>query len=219
MTGTDPLPFWRFYWTAVLKDGRQIPQFDDGGNKFLWDKLPEDPVAVILKPFTKELAIRVRAASKVAALPIEALPLAVVNLGGGILVGIDERRHTTPTVRCITCGHTWPFQPNSKAECPSCHTTDDWFCPECQANREPMIYQNMILCPTCKAKGMTRGLKRIMKFEIIASGVQYDFQHWVRTGIPNGTENPFLIEYRITRDRATVRPYIPPSVTPEDQTE
>ena len=209
MPEVDPVPYWRYYWIATLKDGQQIPQFDAEGHKFLWHNLPEAPVAITLVPFTRDLAIKVRSASQIAALPIEALPVTIYDLGGGLLAGIDERRHVIPSVKCLSCGHTWPFVPNSKAECPACHAHDDWFCPECQTNRDPWVFQNMILCETCKARGMTRGLKRIMKFEIIADGMKYDFQHWVRTGT-----DP-VIEYRAIRDKIVVGPYRPPQATPD----
>jgi len=203
-TQTDPLPFWRYYWTATLPDGRQIPQFDADGNKFAWNKLPDKPVAITLLPFSKNLALKVRAVAKVAALPIAALPVVVEDLGDGLLCGIDERFHTTPTVKCLSCGHTFPFNPSAKAECPACHDKDEWFCADCQANREPLVMEKLVLCPTCKANGKTRGLKRIMKFQISASSMQYDFQHWVRTG---------GMEFRVTRDRIIVRPYQKPQST------
>ena len=200
---TDPAPFWRSYWIATLPDGRQIPQFGPDGKKFEWRDLPAQPTKITLVPFSKDLAAKVRAASKVAALPIDALPVEIEDLGGGLLAGMDERRYTTPTVTCQTCGHKFPFNPSSKAECPRCHDKDEWFCADCQTKKpDPLVVNNMVLCPDCKAMGKTRGLKRIRKFSISAEGGQFDFQRWVRTG---------SIEVRVTRDGVKVSPYKPPS--------
>lgn len=202
-TSTDPLPYWRYYWIATMPDGRRIPQFDDTGKKFPWHALPDKPSSITLVPFSKDLALKVRAVSKVAALSIEAMPVEVQDLGGGIVAGMDERRHTTPTVKCLSCGHTFPFDPSSKAECPACHDKDEWFCADCQQKKPvPLVLNNMVLCPDCKAAGKTRGLKRLKKFVISSDGMQYDFQRWIRTG---------NIELRITRGKISVHPYNPPA--------
>jgi Zn finger protein HypA/HybF involved in hydrogenase expression len=101
---------------------------------------------------------------------------------GGILSGRDERFYTQPTVKCLSCGHEWGFNPHARAECPSCKAHDDWFCAYCQENKEPLVIDNQCICPTCKSKGRTRGLKRIMKFKVFAGSPRYDFQPWIRSG-------------------------------------
>ena len=211
MPETDPIPIWRYYWIATLPDGRQIPQFDAAGKKFLWHDLPDKPVKITLVPFDKTSALKVRAVSKVAALPVANLPIEMDDLGGGLVSGIDERFHMQPTVKCLTCGHEFPYTPAGKAECPACHAHDDWFCADCQQNKEPLIINNQCICPSCKSQGRTRGLKRIKKFQISAQGTRYDFQHWIRSGD---------VEVRATRDGIKVSRYVPPPPSqPEDTAE
>lgn len=187
----DPIPYWRDYWVAQMLDGKEFPQFSPTGEKLNWNKLPDKPVAITLMPFSKDLALNVRNISKVAALAIANKPIVVKDFGeGGLLCGMDERRHTTPSVKCNTCGHLFPFDPHGKAECPACHAKDDYFCPQCQENKPPIAHQGGgAICPDCLARGRTQGLKRIMKFSI-ASPTQYDFQRWVRVGkTPADVEN------------------------------
>lgn len=195
-------PIWRDYWTATLPDGREIPQFDESGQKFLWHNLPAKPTKIVLKPFDEALALKVRSASKVAAMPTANPPIDVDDLGDGLTAGMDERFHLIPSVKCLTCGALFPLIRNAKAECPVCHAHDDWFCADCQENKEPLVIDRKVLCPTCNAKGLTRGLKRIKKFQLF-KGVRYDFQRWVRTG---------NIEVRVTRDRIRVRRYVIPEI-------
>lgn len=182
-----------------MPDGKQISQFDSEGHKFLWHNLPDKPVAIRLAPFTKDHALKVRTVAKAAALPIGHPGIEVLDCGGGLIAGIDERFLTQPTVKCLSCGHQFPFNPQMKAECPVCHDHDDFFCADCQANKTPLIEDNKALCPDCKLQGKTRGLKRIMKFVISAGSTSYDFQHWVRTG---GIE----VRWNTDKGEFTVRP-------------
>lgn len=191
-----------------MPDGKKIPQFDSEGRKSLWHNLPDKPVAISLVPFEKDHALKVRTVSKTAALPINHPGIEVLDCGDGIVSGIDEQFHTQPTVKCLSCGHTFPFSPQMKAECPACHDHDDWFCADCQAKKEPLVVGNQVLCPDCKLQGKTRGLKRIMKFVISAGGTSYDFQHWIRTG---GIE----VRWKTDEGRFTVRPYAPPKPVPQ----
>lgn len=177
----DPAPYWRYYWVATMPDGTQIPQFDSSGKKFLWHNLPDKPVSITLVPFSEDLSRKVMAASRVAALPTNNPPTTLQDLGQGLLCGVDERFFTQQTVKCLSCGHQFPYNPASKAECPKCHTTDEWFCTQCQEMKRPLVVDKKLLCPDCKARGKTQGLKRIMKFQISAGGMSYDFQHWIRS--------------------------------------
>jgi predicted RNA-binding Zn-ribbon protein involved in translation (DUF1610 family) len=165
-----------------MPDGRQIPQFDSEGKKLKWNDLPDKPVSILLVPFSKDLALKVRAVSKEAALPIEAMSVELHDLGDGLLCGIDQQFHTTPTVKCLSCGHMFPFNPSMKAECPACHDKDEWFCTRCQEKREPFVVGDKTLCPDCSQRGTTTGLQRVKKFVISAGGMSYDFQHWIRSG-------------------------------------
>jgi len=197
---TDPAPFWRYYWTATLADGKEISQFDAAGKKTEWKDLPSIPVKIVLNPFTKDLAAKIRS-SGIVALPTSLPPIEMEDFGGGLLAGRDERLYTQPTVKCTVCGHEWGFTPQSKAECPACHAHDDWFCAYCQEMKEPLVIDSQCICPTCKSTGRTRGLKRIMKFKVFAGSPRYDFQHWVRSG---------GIEVRSAQGKIVVRPYSPP---------
>lgn len=201
---TDPAPYWRYYWIATLPDGRRIAQFDATGRKLPWPDLPAMPVQVDLMPFSKEMAEQVRVTSKIAAIHQEGLPpVSLSDMGEGLIAGIDEQLFTQPTVECLTCGHEFPFDPSSKAECPACHARDEWFCADCQAVKIPLAIHGQVLCPTCKAQNKTRGLKRIMKFRVQTKAARYNFEHWIRSP---------PVEVRAIRGTVQVG-LIPPSAT------
>jgi hypothetical protein len=124
-------------------------------------------------------------------------------MGGGIVTGIDERTYLIPIVKCDSCGHQFYFDPELKAECPACHIQDEWFCAECQEIKGPLVKGDQRLCPTCKAQGRTRGLKRIMKFKVF-QGKRFDFQPWIRSG---------GVEVRVDHGKIKVGPYTPPTET------
>ena len=175
----EAIQWHRYYWIATMSNGSTVPQFDQNGRKMEWKNLPDKPTKIVLVPFSKDLALKVRSASRYAALETDAKPVELEDFGAGIMAGEDQRRYITPLITCTVCGHTWPFNPSAKAECPACHIKDEWFCTTCQAMREPLVVNNKYLCPSCKSQGLTRGLKRIMKFRITQSTL-FDTQYWIR---------------------------------------
>lgn len=206
----EAVPWWRYMWIAIMADGHVYSQFGADGTKLEWENLPGKPVKVALVPFTKQLALKVRSAAQIPALDIEAKPVELEDFGEGVMAGQDRRMHLTLLVQCITCGHTWPFNAASKAQCPKCGVKDEFFCTDCQANREPFVVKvpptenaparTMLLCPVCKSQGRTRGLKRIMKFKIAGSKL-YVTHYWIRSP---------PVEVRITDEGTITHPWREP---------
>jgi uncharacterized protein YlaI len=207
----EAVQYWKWYWEAVMPDGAVISQFKPTGEKVSWLDLPGKPQKIIMRQFTEELAEAVRGTSKLAAVPGNALPIFIENVGGaGLLAKRDERYITPmPTVQCIACKDVRPFDPNAKAKCGKCGATDKFFCADCQENKKQVLVVDIppktpeelptqqLLCPDCKARGKTRGLKRISTFALISGKVEYETHSVVEI-------RPFL-ELRITDEKIVLR--------------
>jgi hypothetical protein len=178
----EEVQWWRYMWVATLPDGKKVSQFTAEGKKVEWKHLPTMPSKVDLVPFNKALALKVRSVSHIPALDSELLPVELENLGRGIMAGQDQRRYSSlQTAECQVCKHRWTLTEASKAVCPNCHVRDEWFCALCQTKKEPLWIDKKALCPDCKSRGKTFGLKRLMNFKLFGSSFHYLTHYWIRS--------------------------------------
>lgn len=130
-----PQPVLEYFWVKVLQDGKTvIPQFDfETGKENYWSADDVPLSKVMLVPFTAEHAEKVLQNGVPALASTNPSVVFVVKPGESVVAGRDNIITYYDYYECEVCG--WKFQhtDGSKfAECPQCHTRDEWYCPRCQ---------------------------------------------------------------------------------------
>lgn len=126
-----------YMWVKVYKDelgnDRFIPQFrDDGTQQFWTDSSDIKPYKLFLVPINPELASKMQSKN----IPAVSVPLPkytfLLNSNDDVTAYWDNEIEIRSHYICEVCGNEWVHTDSTKfVQCPSCLTTDVWFCRRC----------------------------------------------------------------------------------------
>ena len=171
-----------YFWCKVLEDKKTIiPQFDfETGKENFW-KTDDVPLSkVILMPFSCDLAEKVMKNGVAAVSTLNPTVEFIVYPDEKVEAGRVNELTYFDYFKCDICGWEFRHTNGSKfAECPQCHSTDDWFCSRCHEYKYDfrITDKGQVQCNDCDIPvGLDRTRKMIRK-----SGCTHTCDYFVRS--------------------------------------